>query len=168
MADIHVFFRKSEDRSDVYKLLEQAFESVFKMSAPAVATDKNGKPYFPERADVHFSLSHSGKYVMCAISTDKVGADIQKSQAISDKMTTRVFTENELKTADSLSLWCLKESFIKLMGKLDRPYNEMEFLKNGRVFTGPDGVMGELVDTVVEYSAAVCFCEEANIIVSML
>jgi len=168
MADIHVFFRKSEDRSDVYKLLEQAFESVFKMSAPAVATDKNGKPYFPERADVHFSLSHSGKYVMCAISTDKVGADIQKSQAISDKMTTRVFTENELKTADSLSLWCLKESFIKLKGKLDRPYREMEFIKSENAFCGPDDTWGAVINEIEGYTAAVCAENAGNVNVSLL
>ncbi len=168
MADIHIFLRKSEDRSDVYKLLEQAFESVFKMPASVVEIDKNGKPYFPERADVHFSLSHSGEYVMCALSTDKVGADIQKSQAISDKMTSRVFTENELKTADSLSLWCLKESFIKLKGKLDRPYREMEFLKSENIFCGPDDTWGMVINEIEGYTAAVCTENPGNVNVSLL
>lgn len=40
-----------------------------------------GKPFFlkadGERSEIHFSLSHSGKYYMCAISEKNVGADIQ-------------------------------------------------------------------------------------------
>ncbi|MBQ8830637.1 MAG: 4'-phosphopantetheinyl transferase superfamily protein [Oscillospiraceae bacterium] len=168
MTDIHVFFRKSEDRSDVYKLLERAFESVFEMPAPVVAIDKNGKPYFPERTDVHFSLSHSGEYIMCALSKDKVGADIQKAQQISDKMTKRVFTENELDRADSLSLWCLKECFIKLKGKLDRPYKEIEFLESENAFCGPDDTWGMVINEIEGYAAAVCAEKMGNVIVSIL
>ena len=36
-----------------------------------------GKPVFAERTDVYFSLSHSGRYILCAVSGAPVGADVQ-------------------------------------------------------------------------------------------
>ena len=37
-----------------------------------------GKPVFARREDLHFSLSHSGPYAMCAISDHEIGADVQQ------------------------------------------------------------------------------------------
>ena len=105
---------------------------------------------------------------MCALSTDKVGADIQREQAISDNMTKRVYTEKELEQADSLSLWCLKECFIKLNGKIDRTYREMEFLKSDNAFCGPNGIWGAVIDEIDGYKAAVCAENAGNVIVSLL
>ena len=168
MADIHVFFRKSKNREDVYKLLACAVESIFGIQMPKVVKDENGKPYFPERPDIHFSLSHSGEYVMCAVSDSPVGADIQKNQKISEKMQKRVFTENELECASALSLWCLKESFIKLKGKTDRPYNEMEFIRSDNTFCGPDGTFGMVIDEISSYTAAICANKLEEVKVLML
>ena len=41
--------------------------------------DEYGRPYFLNREDISFSLSHSGEYAVCAVSTEgNVGVDIEK------------------------------------------------------------------------------------------
>ena len=168
MSEIHVFFKKVNMREEVYDLLKTSFLKLFGEEAPNVFKDKNGKPYFDGKPDIHFSISHSGDYAMCAISGDPIGADIQKTQEISQKMLKRVFTENELENADPISLWCLKESFVKFKGKLDREYRNIEFLKADDVFFGPDDTKGILINEMSGYMAAVCMEKLGNINVLML
>ena len=87
-----------------------------------------GKPYF-ENIPLFFSLSHSGEYVLCAVSRQEVGADIQKIQP-SDvlKLAKRFFSEPEcraLKRCESdreqqglfCGLWSRKEAYGKLTGE---------------------------------------------------
>ena len=83
-------------------------------------------------------------------------------------MQKRIFTENELECDYALSLWCLKESFIKLKGKTDRPYNEMEFIKSDNAFSGPDGTFGMVVDAISGYTAAICAHKLEEVKVLML
>ena len=168
MGEIRVFFAKSSDKSDVYRLLETAVQQVYGISMPTLQKDENGKPYFLDRGDIHFSLSHSGEYVMCAISDSPVGCDVQKYQEISDKVQKRIFTDKELEFSDPLSLWGLKESFIKLHGKLDREYKNMEFLKCEDVFRGPDNTFGVLINEIQGYAAAICAYNRDNVKVLML
>ncbi len=168
MDNIRVFYRKTENREDVYKLLNDAVEIVYGISAQKILKDENGKPYFEERKDIHFSLSHSGDYVMCALSKEPVGADIQKIRQISAQMINRVFTERELNEADPISLWCLKESFVKLIGFLDRQYNEIEFIKDGKDYIGSENCKGTVADCIDGYFAAVCSYKDKNVIVSTL
>ena len=168
MADIHVFFKKTDNREDVYKLLEYAVKSLYGIDMPEIRKTEKGKPYFADSNDIHFSLSHSGEYVMCAVSEKPVGADIQIYKAVSDSMRKRVFTEKELENADAISLWCLKESFVKLLGKQDREYRNMEFLKCGNTFCGPDNTQGTALKDISGYAAAVCAEHIENINVSVL
>ena len=37
----------------------------------------NGHPFFRNRQDIHFSLSHSGNRAMCVISDSPVGCDVE-------------------------------------------------------------------------------------------
>lgn len=55
-----------------------------------------GKPYFVEGTQ-YFSLSHSGGYVLCAVSEREIGADIQQCKAgVKENLVKRVLTEAEL------------------------------------------------------------------------
>ena len=36
-----------------------------------------GKPYLMNHSDIYFSISHSEKYVLCSVSREEIGADIQ-------------------------------------------------------------------------------------------
>lgn len=45
----------------------------------------NGRPFFKERPDIYFSLSHSEERVMCSISDQPIGCDVEIIKEDSDK-----------------------------------------------------------------------------------
>ena len=88
---------------------------------------KNEKPYLRGHGDIFFNLSHSGDYVMCAVSGSEVGCDIQKIDKADIKLAERFFTEREYHAIAELPTekertdmfyryWTLKESFMKVTG----------------------------------------------------
>ena len=48
----------------------------FSESELKIAYGENGKPYFKNDLDFHFSLSHSGERAMCAVSDEPIGCDV--------------------------------------------------------------------------------------------
>ena len=88
---------------------------------------ENGKPFFQEYPELCFSLSHSGKVVMCAISAQSVGCDVEKVRQQKTEVAKRFFHQQEYhyllsqKAAEDRQetfyrLWTLKESFMKATG----------------------------------------------------
>lgn len=87
----------------------------------------DGKPYLADFPDVHFNLSHSGRYVFCAVSNEEVGCDVQKIAAADLRVTHRFFAPEEcekiatapeaVKNELFFRYWTLKESFIKNIGR---------------------------------------------------
>lgn len=110
-------------------LLERALsEFGLKESEMDYYVNDYGKPYFKNRSDIFFSLSHSGNYAMAAASDKEIGCDIQQIKNIDIKLSKRFFTAEENKYVknidDFFRVWTLKESFIKLKGKgLSMPLN---------------------------------------------
>ena len=100
----------------VYALLEYAVNTKFNCGLPIIKKTPNGKPYFPERPDIQFSLSHGKTHVMCAISDKPTGVDIEAPRNISTRAIRFFCSPGELELFDPLDLWVLKESFIKLIG----------------------------------------------------
>ena len=86
-----------------------------------------GKPYF-ENIPLFFNISHSGEYVLCAVSSREVGADIQKIQPANVmKLARRFFSEPEYRALECcgsdreqqglfFGLWSRKEAYGKLTG----------------------------------------------------
>ena len=99
------------------------------------AYGENEKPYLPER-DVHFNLSHSGDWVLCAVGGCELGCDIERIAPVNLKVAKRFFAPDEY--ADIIAAptpeaqrelffryWTLKESFMKATGLgLRLPMNE--------------------------------------------
>lgn len=89
---------------------------------------EKGKPYF-ENIPLFFSLSHSGEYVLCAVSERELGADIQKIQSADVlKLAKRFFSESECRTLEGceshrerqrlfFGFWTRKEAYGKLTGE---------------------------------------------------
>lgn len=104
-----------------------------------IARTPQGKPYLPDRPDVHISLSHSGTKVLCAVADRPVGCDAERVDGRHLRVAKRFFTpeENELLAAADTPearyvlftrLWVLKESFLKVTGDgLSRPMNSFSF-----------------------------------------
>lgn len=86
---------------------------------------EHGKPMLPEELGLYFNLSHSGDYVLCAVSDRETGADIQRHEKYGDRLAERFFHPEELaylREAEDrkqcfYDLWCLKESCIKCTGR---------------------------------------------------
>ncbi len=45
---------------------------------PAIETGEKGKPFFPDRPEIHFNLSHCRTAVACALAAAPVGVDVQE------------------------------------------------------------------------------------------
>ncbi|MBR3515027.1 MAG: 4'-phosphopantetheinyl transferase superfamily protein [Lachnospiraceae bacterium] len=159
-------------------LVQHAAREYLGENAPAgiyeILTTEQGKPYFKDFPDLHFSLSHSGQMVLVALSEQQVGADIQEWKELKADIAGRFFHPEETAYLRSLpasssekaffDLWCLKESYIKYTGKgLSQPLDELDFtsvLQGGGFaafeFT-EDGsrIRAELIEVPHGYSAAV-------------
>jgi 4'-phosphopantetheinyl transferase len=112
-------------------------------------TNKNRKPILISDPSLHFNLSHSGKWIFCALDTEPVGVDIEKIKHIPPGLVNvslspyenKVF--KEMSPQDRLSyffiLWTCKESFLKALGMgLDCLPGELSVQKDQ---TGRTGVV---------------------------
>ncbi len=92
-----------------------------------ISLNKHGKPFFVNYSNIFFNISHSGKWVACAISKYPVGVDIQKIRKLNlMKLANRFFSQSEVSKIHELksdlisdyfySLWVLKESYLKATG----------------------------------------------------
>lgn len=93
---------KEEDRKTelaAWLLLYQALKE-WGISEEKINTDgaycygEHGKPMRKEEK-VCFNLSHSGKYVLCAISETEIGCDIEKIKEVKWKLAKRFFSKKE-------------------------------------------------------------------------
>lgn len=83
-----------------------------------------GKPYFDE--SINFNISHSGKYVVCALSDEgPIGIDVEEVRDINIDNFRQVWTVNEWKRLNKsfyvnrefFYLWTRKEAVIKADGQ---------------------------------------------------
>ena len=90
-----------------------------------ISEEPDGKPYLADYPWLHFSLSHSGEYVLLALSASRVGADIQQFRPVRPDIAARFFVEGERdfiknspdREAAFFIVWTLKEAYIKYTGK---------------------------------------------------
>ena len=140
----------------VYRLLEACFAREYGSALPHVEKTGEGKPFFPDRPDVYFSLSHTRRYVLCALSGRPVGCDIELPRPVSRQLELRVCTVRQLEQFDFFSLWTLKESAIKLLGRMDRDLREFDFVRVGRSIRVPGSAVTCEVFRPGPCVAAVC------------
>lgn len=81
----------------------------------------NEKPYLADRDDLFFSLSHSDRYVVCAVSDSEVGIDVEPVSPIRPAVVRRCFTPEEREWIGDdperfIRLWTMKEAYMKLTG----------------------------------------------------
>jgi 4'-phosphopantetheinyl transferase len=91
---------------------------------PIFDTDIYGKPYLKNYPGIFFNLSHSEKYVACAVSDSPIGVDIEYIQDIDLSVAQNYFYSSEYdyilnnnnKEKAFFELWVLKESYMKMTG----------------------------------------------------
>lgn len=148
----------------VRRLLAHAWGQVYGGQMPAMEKDSFGKPFFPARPDVFFSLSHTDTHVLCAIGGVPVGADIQTHRPVSDRLREQTTGERERELFDFFDLWCLKESYIKLKGRYTGLLRETVFdLQDGRIVAPEAGISCRLYRSIPGCTAAVCYYGEGDV-----
>lgn len=111
-----------------------------------------GKPFLNEQEDFHFNLSHSGDWVVCAVDDKPVGIDVEEISPIDLDISKNYFSPDEHKDlirkddkiAYFFTLWTLKESYIKIVGKgLSLPLNSfsIRFKENKEIRIDARGEM---------------------------
>ncbi len=109
--------RPAAESAAAWSLLAWALRRDFGLGGlPAAALD-GGKPYFPARPDICFSLSHTRGYVLCAIAGTGVGADVQFVSPKDAPFAARLMSERERADFTLHELWCLREAAYKLTGR---------------------------------------------------
>lgn len=101
-----------------------------------VSRSASGKPYV-EGNPIYFSISHSERKVICAVSEFPVGIDIERIRPVPAARQERICTPEELKYLRSskdgtqrnlrfLYLWTRKEAVFKIEGRLPRQDNKID------------------------------------------
>lgn len=95
-------------------------------------TYKNtNKPYFKDAKYGCLSLAHTHNAGACLIAPVGCGVDIECKERDISKIETKIRFSKGREEADILTLWCAKESFVKLTGEgLARPFSKLFFRDN--------------------------------------
>jgi 4'-phosphopantetheinyl transferase len=170
------------NREDAYRSLSGEFLAKCAISFTTELNPENllfsysafGKPYLEGINDLHFNISHSGDWVVCAIDNAPIGIDIEYISGVDPIFYRDYLSEEEnewlMLAAEPArqelfyELWTLKESYIKQQGKglsippgsfsINMLPNQPPFLtiKNEKV----DGIFFKQYDIHADYKMAVC------------
>jgi len=88
---------------------------------------KKGKPFYNTPSGLHFNISHSEDWAVCAFSAMSVGVDIEIIKPIDLSIAKDCFTQTEFETLSQLAdeseklnyfynIWTIKESYLKAIG----------------------------------------------------
>lgn len=108
-------------------LLRYGLKKHYSLSGSQIEFEWNefGKPSLKNQKELYFNISHSGNWVICAISNDSVGVDVEQINPKNLDIAKRFYAKDEyeqlLKSEkkDELFIWywTLKESYVKAVGK---------------------------------------------------
>lgn len=119
-------------------------ETGLKNEEISFTTNDWGKPFLDSSVPFHFNLSHSGAWVVGAVDNRPVGIDVEEIAPVDLDISERYFSRDEhsdlLSKPDKIdyffTLWTLKESYIKFVGKgLSLPLNSfsIRFLADNEI-----------------------------------
>lgn len=95
----------------------------FKTKKTLKFSRKGGKPLVDNHKNIFFNISHTKNAIACAVSTNKIGVDIEKIKPINYNLTKRICCNHELEIFKNLTheknnfllkIWTAKESFAKM------------------------------------------------------
>ena len=150
-------------------LSEDALFRAGEMKKLRIDYGKNEKPYLPEYPGIHFNISHSGDYVVVALSCHPVGIDIQQKRILSDALMEKYFTEKERNSGyEPFVLFSAKESYIKLTGEgMSRSFNDFSInLKTQTVRRQKETVAYVRMRELEAGEYALCICDKCKDIIA--
>ncbi len=118
---IKVFYRAcgethEEQHAAAYELLYAAADFCgYGAASLKVEKTEQGKPFFAGRDDLFFSISHTARLAVCAISDSPCGVDTERMREIPKRVSDRYLGGKS--GIEALYLWTERESFGKLDGR---------------------------------------------------
>lgn len=129
----HLSVKENQQQSEYIRkighaLLQYGLSHFFNIREeyPDIAYNPHGKPYLKNHKCIHYNISHSQEYILCAFSDTEVGIDIEKNGKARLNVAKRYFhakevmrlTETEGWIQDVLffKYWSIKESYLKFLG----------------------------------------------------
>ncbi len=170
-ADKYRFMKDKARSVGAWGLLQYALGQMNIKDDIDVTYNEFGKPFLKNHKDIFFSLSHSGDRVMCGISDETIGCDIQMIEDTKDnilRIAKRFFTLKESEYIESLQhddimdafyrIWTVKESYIKAVGEgLSKNLDSFETgLEHGKVQISDEGYFCYEINDMEGYKAAYC------------
>jgi 4'-phosphopantetheinyl transferase len=134
-------FEEDKKRSIMAEvILRHALKKNFGITRENVqfTTNRFGKPMLKNFEHIHFNLAHSGDWVVCGVSNDPIGIDVEIIKCIDLDIAKSFFTSNEYNVILNqpkdkqikyfYKFWTLKESYVKAEGKgLSIPLDSFSF-----------------------------------------
>ena len=111
------------------QLLREALREEYgiRLEYEARSVGEHGKPFISSRPEIHYNISHSGKYVVCVVAPQEVGIDIQIHSAASNIkriLERTVPADLARQILDSpntekafYTQWVLREAYVKWTGE---------------------------------------------------
>jgi 4'-phosphopantetheinyl transferase len=108
-----------------YQLLKQGLRENYGITENPIFTyNEHGKPSIESHPDIYFNLSHCKEAVICVISDQPIGVDIESIREYKERLVNYTMNEAEIAeiqkaenpASDFIRLWTMKEATMKLIG----------------------------------------------------
>lgn len=108
-----------------YQLLKQGLHEAYGIEGnPQFEYNEHGKPAIVGHPDIFFNLSHCKEAVLCAISDQPVGVDVESVRSFNESLVHYTMNEDEIREIETaedravafIRLWTMKEAALKLEG----------------------------------------------------
>ena len=109
-----------------YLLLCQALRQEYGITElPVFEYGEHGKPFIVGHPDIHFNFSHCSEAVICAVSDQPVGVDVESIREYKESLARYTMNDQELEQiaraerpdVEFIRLWTMKEAVLKLSGR---------------------------------------------------
>ena len=111
---------------EAYGLLAELLAAEYGLPGlPGLERQAGGKPFFPQRPDLHFNLSHSGDLALCGAGAAPLGVDIEVIRPRRAGLARYICSPEEYAWYEELggdweslyTIWTLKEARVKCTGE---------------------------------------------------
>ena len=108
-----------------YRLLKQGLREEYGIVGnPIFEYNEHGKPSIVGHPEIHFNLSHCKEAVVCVVSDQPVGVDVESIREYRESLVRYTMNDEEIREIESaedpastfIRLWTMKEATLKLIG----------------------------------------------------
>ncbi len=142
-----------------YLLLCQGLREEYGITErPVFEYGEHGKPFIVGHPEIHFNLSHCREAVICAVSDQPIGVDVESIREYHDSLVHYTMNDQEVLQIEKaerpdvefIRLWTMKEALLKLTGQ-----GIVDNLKSVLVNT-TTSELTTVVDPEVRYVYSIC------------